>query len=192
MRRTVLMLFAITICLSFCQRGQPKVPAGGDAVSPKTDVLSAKSNNWKVTIVNAAMYTEPRINPNNPSEYLEPPVSGKDDFNLVLELMFEYVGHAGDVAAPTISVTNAKGEKFDIIGNLKISGNEHVEFDVVQWPLSATHPEPPEKHALLGGEKFGAKTPITYYVADIPLASTDLKLSFADIPPIPIRPTQLK
>lgn len=201
MKRMLPLMIAVFIVLIAVPGCSPKEKAEGAETTAKIDTplgnpggseATAKSNNWKVTIVAASKYTEPRVNPNNPAEYLDPPVYGEGNQNLVLELRFEYVGPAGDVDAPALSVSNEKGETFKAIGNIQMSGDELSEFNAAGWLLSSTRPEPPQKHRLKGGEKFGAKTPITYYIADIPSASTDLKVLFADIPPIPIKPTQLK
>lgn len=48
------------------------------------------------------------------------------------------------------------------------------------------------KRSLKGGEKFAARTPVTYYVGNIPRGSTGLRLLFADVAPIPLTPSEFK
>ena len=152
-------------------------------------VATARSANWEVTIVTAAMYTQPRVNPYAPGQYLEPPVYKKDGFNLALELRFTYLGPPGEIPAPRISAVNEKGEEFHAMGN--ISTTSEGDLDALGWLVSLARNEP-DKRALKAGEKFGAKQPVTFYIGDIPLTSSEIKIVFADIPPIPVKPTQLK
>lgn len=174
-----LVLTVAAFSLAFSGMSQPPKKAAM--------VATGKSANWKVTIVKAQMYTKPRISPYNPNQYLEPPVYKKDCYNLALDLSFVYVGPPADVVAPSISVVDEKGETFHTVGNLSTSSN----CKGLEWLITlASHP--PGKRALKGGEEFGTDSPITFYVVDIPLSSTNIKVVFADVPPIPVKPTQLK
>lgn len=150
--------------------------------------VAGKSANWQVTVVKAAMYTKARISPYDPNQYQEPPVYKKDSYNLALELSFVYVGPPGEIAAPSLSAINENGEKFHALGNLQTSSSH---LDGFEWLITLARSEP-DKRALKGGEKFGDDSPITFYIADIPLASKEIKILFADVPPIPVKPTPLK
>lgn len=140
---------------------------------------TAQSSNWKVIVVKAAKYTEPRPN-------VDPPVSGTDHYNLLLNLELHYLGPDGNVPAPTVGVINETDKQYPAIGNMSGSGN--VDFKVVTWLISSTHSEP-DKRATKTGEKFG---PHSFYIADIPVGSKQLKLIVADILPLEIKPTEPK
>ena len=174
------LIFCVAFGLSLAGMSQPRQKAA-------RAVAMAKNANWRVTVVSAAKYTQARINPNIPNQYLEPPVFKKDCYNLALELSFVYLGPPGDIVAPSIFAINEKGEKFRALGNISTSSTGGG-FD---WLITLAR-DTPDKRALKGGEKFGDDSPITFYIGDIPLSSTDIKIGFADVPPIPIKPTQLK
>jgi hypothetical protein len=159
----------------------------GMGLSRQKAVRTAKSANWQVTIVSAAKYTTARISPYNPNQYEEPQVYKKDSYNLALELSFIYLGPPGDIVAPSVFAANEKGEKFPAMGHIKTSSSSKG----LEWLITLAR-DNPDKRALKGGEKFGDDTPITFYIGGIPSSSTDLKVGFADVPPIPVKPTQLK
>jgi hypothetical protein len=150
-------------------------------------VVTAKSANWQVAIISAAKYTRARINPNIPNQYLEPPVYKNDCYNIALELSFVYLGPPGDIVAPSIFAINEKGAKFQAMGNISTSSTGGG----FEWLITLAR-DTPDKRALKGGEKFGDDSPITFYIGDIPSSSTDIKIGFADVPPIPIKLTQLR
>jgi len=174
------LIAAVSFGLSLAGMSQPQQKAGGT-------VATAKSANWQVTIVSAATYIEARVSPYNPNQYLEPPVYKTDCYNLALELSFVYLGPPGDIVAPSISAVNEKGERFRVLGNISTSSS----VKGLEWLITLAR-DKPDKRALKGGENFGADAPITFYIGDIPLSSTDIKVIFADVPPIPVKPTQLK
>ena len=174
------LISCVSFGLSLAGMSQPQQKAAGA-------VATAKNANWQVTIVSAAKYTQARINPYIPNQYLEPPGYKKDCYNLALELSFEYLGPPGDIVAPSVSAVNEKGEKFPAMGHINTSSSSKG----LEWLITLAR-DNPDKRALKGGEKFGDDAPITFYIADIPLTSTDIKVVFADVPPIPVKPTQLK
>jgi hypothetical protein len=148
------------------------------------DTGNGASANWKVTVVSAASYARARINPNFPSQYLEPNAYAQGKFNLILNLRFEYIGPPAEVPAPHIAVTDNRGNTAHAIGNLQTSSND---IGALSWLISLANAEP-KKRSLKGGEKFGADEPITVYVAGMPEGATGLRLVFADVTPIPITP----
>lgn len=150
-----------------------------------TEPANGASANWKVTVVSAASYTRARINPNIPSQYLEPNAYSDGKFNLILNLRFEYAGPPTEVPAPHIAVTDERGNTAHAIGNLQTSSSN--DLDAMGWLISLAN-DTPKTRPLKGGEKFGADEPITFYVAGMPDGATGMKLLFADVPPIPIAP----
>jgi len=174
------MMAFVAFGLSLAGMSQPQKKAARAAAT-------AKSANWQVTIVRAARYTQARVSPYNPTQYLEPPVNKKDCYNLALELSFVYLGPPGDVVAPPIFATNEKGERFQAMGHISTSSKGKG----FEWLITLARDDP-DKRALKGGEKFGADAPITFYIGDIPLSSTDIRIVFADVHPIAVKPTRLK
>ncbi len=151
-------------------------------------VVSAKSENWKVEVLGSATYTKARLDPRDPTRYQEPPVEGDGSYNLQLDLRLRYLGPAGDVEAPSIAAVAQDGQRYEMAGNIRTSGT--VDFEVVTWLMSATH-STPEKRAMKGGEIIFEHTPVTCWILDIPAESKELKLAVADVPPFPLKLTQL-
>lgn len=178
---SIALIVAITFCLGLSGMSHP-------LQKPAQTVVTTKSANWQVTVVRAAKYTKARISPYAPNQYLEPPVGKEDCYNLALELSFVYLGPPGDISAPAVLAINEKGEKFHAMGNISMSSSD---VDALSWLVTLARPEP-DKQTLKGGEKFGDKSPITFYIGDIPLSSTEIKIGFADVAPVPVKLSQLK
>jgi hypothetical protein len=180
-------LLPVQLCIllvPFCEvNGQPETsappppPPGVVQPSPAT----GKSQTWSVVVVSAQKYTWTL-------EGLDQWGPPADAFNLVLELRFEYVGPEAAVDPPQVAVVNEQGERRGMRGTVSTGSSE---LDALDWLLSATRTEP-TKLALKTGARFGSKTPVTYYFANIPTNSANLKLVFGDVPPFLIQVTWMK
>jgi hypothetical protein len=181
-------LLPVQLCILlvlFCEAdGYPKASALPQSPPPSVTQPSpatGKSRAWSVVVVSAQKYTWTLEG----LDQWGPPM---DAFNLVLELRFEYVGPEAPIDPPHVAVVNDQGERRGMRGTVSMDSSE---LDALDWLLSASG-KSPTKLVLKTGARFGSKTPVTYYIANIPKNSADLKLVFGDVPPFSIQLTWMK
>ena len=134
-------------------------------VADQQPLATGRSKSWSVSVHRSsyAYYSE-------------------EHYNLVLYLQFEYVGPAGEIAAPAIAVVDEKGRKYTP-PSLNF-GATVTDERLSLWLDSSAMPEQ-TRRSLKPGEKFGGESPLGYgFLAVMPTAPKKLKLVFGDVPPI--------
>ena len=154
--------------------------------------LIGESKSWKITVVSAEYGLPYEEIPWDKPKRFAP--LGENQCFLFLKLSFEYRGPSGDVAGPRVTLMNDKNETFSNSGNLNFSATDTFNWQMLDWIMSATHPDPKDLKtmSLKTGDTCGA--PWIEFLIVLPTGSKDLRLSFGgeEIPGIAVTPTKLK
>lgn len=166
------LLFAIACAAAGRQQTHEHQSTEPSPRRPAAVERTARSKNWKVTVVTAQRYTKERPN-------LDPPVKAPAVANMRVDLRFEYLGPTGKVAPPSVVVRNG-GKKLETLENITYytEAGAKDDYSIVGWLLSARKAKPALR-PVRTGQKFGLHS---FYVADVPLEGVRLEFRFADAP----------
>lgn len=201
MKRTALLIVTTCFDLAFfsgvnAQRQPSKRSPQQYATSSQSQKtqevrVTGESKNWKIAIVSANLYRKIRLETSTPEEWQR--------CNLRVSLQIEYLGADGDVAAPGVRVLNGQNVMQSRLAMVTV---DNSEFETRDWLFSNRLPGPRKKtRHLKTGDKFGMKQPVTYCIEVMPVGSGEeeftlkfgeLELVFEDIPPINLKPTEIK
>jgi hypothetical protein len=174
---TFLFSLGAMFSLSSCS----KKPGNTMAASVK---MEGQSANWKVVVaaLKKTATQPPAFGPTQP---------GKKYDVLEVTLDIEYRGPNAEVSSPAPTLFDDKGTTFKcVLVSIELPKGSEKDFDspevkelnaVMAW-LSPVSNDVPKRRLVKTGEKFSA----TISFED-PKQYTNLKLTFADVPPIPLK-----
>jgi len=168
MTRLICVLSAMVVATGFIVNVQAQQP-----------VAKGRSKTWSVSVVRATRAVIPSDRPDQ-------------HYFLTVDLQFKYLGPDGEIAAPAIAVVDEKGGEYrPILGQYPGAPRFRANPDFHRW-LGPSATAEQTKLFLQRGEKFGDGGLPAGYTWPDPIDSKELKLVFADVPPIALKPTHDK
>lgn len=193
--------FAALLFFSACAKpgpnGSNQTSAGA---SPEKALVTGASGIWKVTVEKFVKVAKIPSNPYLPPEVRSrAKIYGADLDQIQVYLVVEYLGAAGNVATPPAVILDSNGRRFEIITvesvvdpDFKSSQPTEAAFKSVEEFLDWLHPvtAAPDRKVVVKSRTLstGEKFTFSYYFEDP--KSGNLKLAFADVPPIVLPPAK--
>ena len=178
---TFLFFLCAMFSLSSCSR-----KSGNTMANVK---MEGQSGNWKVVVAAIKKTTTqpPALDPTQ--------IPGKEYDVLEVTLDIEYRGPSAEVPSPLPTLVDDKGKTFKrVLVSIRLPNGSEIKgmdspkakelYAVMAW-LSPISNDVPKPRMVKTGEKFSA----TISFED-PTQYTNLKLTFGDVPPIPLKVPQ--
>lgn len=177
------LTFLFSLGAMFSLSSCAKKPGNTMAASVK---MEGQSANWKV-VVAALKKTATQPPALDPTQ-----IPGKEYDVLEVTLDIEYRGPSAEVPSPLPTLVDDKGKTFKrVLVSIRLPNGSEIKgmdspkakelYAVMAW-LSPISNDVPKRRLVKTGEKFSA----TISFED-PKQYTNLKLTFADVPPIPLK-----
>lgn len=170
MRRIILLVGILSVCIPITFANAKQTPSTQQKTNNNADTRKAESKNWRVTLIS----TEKKDRTDELKG--EPRLTKSGHYMLRLTLQVEYLGPDGEVKAPDVIVIDDKDNKYERRGSVQTSPDMEAMKSIFWFLEKKTRP-------LKSGSRLGEWLAFFF---EVPSEATKLKLSFGDVPVVPI------